>query len=486
MHRTLIALSLATAVAAPAAMAAESADLTIYRSDSSSLFSAASAGSVSAGYALVHETRQLQLQAGQQTVTVDNLPAQLDTEALQLLFPDRDGVDILASRVLLPDQGGPLESHIGEHIEVYGNNGGTLASGTLLAVDNGLLIDNTMVNRSGGVTLVRDYAALQLQSADPSKGIRLVETLTAERGGSATAKLIYPTGGMGWRASYSGVLNDDSGQCTLQLQSLASIANRSGRDWHAATLKLVAGEPNFGNDGSGPQPVMMRSMAMAAPAPEALPEQRSMGAYRSYTVDGAIDLPAGSITQVPLYADKTLKCQHRLVLEHGTSWQPPQPMTNRNFGLRGDDQVSSRLQFNAFENLPAGNLRVVGLFAGQREFLGAARIPDTPENQPVKVTLGTSFVLRGERERTAFSLNEQANTLQEAFRITLSNSGDKAKKVIVREHPRRWHEWTLVSSSQQPSDTSVDTLSFKVTVPAHGHKTLEYAVRYQWLPSDQS
>ena len=75
--------------------------------------------------------------------------------------------------------------------------------------------------------------------------------------------------------------------------------------------------------------------------------------------------------------------------------------------------------------------------------------------------------------------------LDEAFRVELSNAGDSARTVTVREHPNRWQQWTLVSSSSKPSGQSPDTLEFRVEVPARGKATLTYAVRYQWGADQQ-
>jgi hypothetical protein len=55
----------------------------------------------------------------------------------------------------------------------------------------------------------------------------------------------------------------------------------------------------------------------------------------------------------------------------------------------------------------------------------------------------------------------------------------------VHEHPTRWRNWTLVSSSAKPVKQSVDTLEFAVAVPAHGEATLDYAVRYTWTSADE-
>jgi hypothetical protein len=55
----------------------------------------------------------------------------------------------------------------------------------------------------------------------------------------------------------------------------------------------------------------------------------------------------------------------------------------------------------------------------------------------------------------------------------------------VREHPNRWREWTLASSSGKPSRQTTDTLEFRVNVPAHGKAVLDYAVRYHWSADQQ-
>lgn len=479
MSRSLLALAIAAIMTTTSAIAAESTDLSIYRSDNDSLFSAADRGSVAAGYALVHETRQLNLKSGQQVVNLDGLPEQLDTEALDLVFPGRDDIRRLASRLLLSGQAGVLDTHIGENVVVYGDSSQQLASGTLIGTGNGLLIRTG----NGKVTLVRNYAAVSMDHADVRGGARLQETLESGKAGPATAKLDYPTGGIAWRAAYSGLLHDSGAHCRLDLSSDASIANRSGRDWDAATLKLIAGEPNFAKS-SGPQPRMMAMEEDSAAAPKSNPQQSAMGDYRSYTLDGAIDLPNGSITRVPLYASHTLDCQRSRLFEHGTAWSPSRPQLAQDFNRGSNNEVSSHLKFTAFDNLPAGYVRVSGTFDGQRELLGEARVPDTPKGQEVSITLGTAFDLRGERERTSFSLDKAGRTLDEAFRITLSNGGEQKQTVTVREHPNRWRSWTLVSSSSKPSKKSPDTIDFQVDVPAHGKAVLDYALRYHWTPDD--
>ena len=56
--------------------------------------------------------------------------------------------------------------------------------------------------------------------------------------GTKPATLTYPTSGLGWRAAYAALLDDSGNSCKLRLDALASIANRSGRDYAGTTIKL--------------------------------------------------------------------------------------------------------------------------------------------------------------------------------------------------------------------------------------------------------
>jgi hypothetical protein len=463
------------AVAAPA----ERTELTVYRSDDAALFNAGDGGQVDAGYAVAREPRKLELKSGVQDLSLGGLPAYLDTEALALSV-EGDAAKVLSQRLRLgqgPDAA--LGSLIGQPVEVLGSGGQPLASGTLLRASNGLLVSDA----SGRTSLIREYAAVRA-SGSFNTGSSLELRLEAAHAGSARATLSYPTAGLGWRAAYVGTLLPGSG-CKLQFESRASIANRSGRDWSNAQLSLIAGEPQFAKS-SAPRPMMAAASYRAKAESAELPQQSTLADYRSYTLPGAVDLPDGSVSQVPLYATRTIDCERSLVYEHGGGWLPPQPIVNPDFNQGSTNTVTSSLRLRAFDSLPAGYLRVLAADSkGTPQFIGEGRIADTPKGSDATLTLGTAFDLRGTRERTAFKVDKAGRTMEEAFRITLSNAADAARTITVREHPSRWREWTLASSSIKPSQQKPDLLEFRVEVPAGGKATLDYAVRYHWSETEQ-
>jgi hypothetical protein len=477
-HRTALVFACAAALAGTSTVhAADGTELTLYRSDSPALYASNSDGNINDGYAVVREQRALMLTTGTHDVVIGDLPAYLDPEALALGFPG-GGASVVSQRLLLAQgANAALTGLTGQTVDVLGASGQSLASGTLLRAGDGLVVRGG----DGHTTLIHEYAAVRVTGDNVPTGSSLDLRVNATRSGQTAAVLSYPTSGLGWRAAYVATLQAGT-TCRMQFESRASIANRSGRDWHDIKLTLIAGEPNFARE-SAPRPMMMK--AMAAPAAASLPQQSTLADYRSYSLPGEVDLPDASVSQVPLYATRTVDCERTALFESGNSWLPPQPMLNRDFNVESGGAIVSTLKLQAFDSLPAGYLRVLTADKnGTPQFIGEGRINDTPKGSSATITLGTAFDLRAERTRTSFNVDNAGRTLDEAFRINLSNASDSARTVTVREHPNRWRQWTLVSSSSKPTQQTADTLEFRVEVPANGKATLDYAVRYSWTADD--
>jgi hypothetical protein len=480
VHRPALALACIALAGAATARAADTTSLTLYRSDSAALYASNGGGNVDDGYAVVREQRALTLAAGTHDVVIGDLPGFLDPEALALGFPGGDAKVISQRLLLAQGASAALTGLTGHTVDVLGAGGLSLASGTLLRAGDGLLVRDN----NGNTTLVSNYAAVRTSGADFPTGASLSLQVDAARAGQTRAVLSYPTSGLGWRAAYVATLQSGA-TCRMQFESRASIANRSGRDWRDAQLTLIAGEPNMAKE-SAPRPMMAMARGFNAKAASAdMPQQDSVGDYRSYTLPAAVDLPDGSVSQVPLYASRALDCERTALYENGNSYQPQQPILSQDFSQGGGSTIISTLKLKAFDSLPAGYLRVLTADRnGTPQFIGEGRINDTPKGSDATITLGTAFDLRTERTRTSFSADKAGHTMDEAFRIKLSNAGDGARTVTVREHPSRWRQWTLTSSSNKPSQQTPDTLEFRVEVPANGNATLDYAVRYSWTDAD--
>ncbi len=484
MPRLLLCAAITALLAAPAAFAADHAELTIYHADSDALFSGTAQGTLDAGNALVHETRTVDVEAGNHQIRIGGLPAALEPEAVAVGFGSGPAVDVVGQRVVLANatSNGALDTAIGSRVSVQTGEaaaGGGGWNGVLLgASDNGLVIRSD----DGKVHFVHRYSVVTLPN-DITGGSSLLLDVASKSSGRRDAKLTYLASGLGWRAAYKATLAE-GGSCRMQFDLQASIANRSGRDYEGATVKLVAGQPNLGNRGMRMYSLPSVTATAAAAAP--MPTQAPLGDYRSFTLPAAVNLPDGTVTLTPLYRPRELSCQREYLVEDGGRGFPPRPNTN-DYGAQDyrDRAIASNLSFKAPEAMPAGTLRAwTQDSAGAPALLGEGGVADTPKGQRVSVQLGQSFELRASRERTAFHVDAKAHTMSESYRITLTNGGDSLRTVTVREHPDRWREWKLTSSSTKPAKQTPQLLEFDVPVPAHGRAVLDYAVRYTWTAAD--
>lgn len=483
MIKRPLACLLGFLAATPAAFAADGVNLTIYRADGAELFGVQANGPVQDGYAVVHEKRDIALTGGTQDVVLGGFPYFLDTEALSLRFSGKARV---ASQRLTSAAGGnaTLAAMVGKQITVIGSTGQPIATGTLLRAGDGLQLRDG----SGSTVVVRDFAAVSSHGDFPDTGATLTVRVADGSAGNDAAALDYPTQGLGWRASYIGTLAA-GGSCRMSFQARASVANRSGRDWTDAQVKLVAGSPNMEKPvayAAAPAPMMRKAGLVTLDEASVDVRQQTLGDYRTYTLPGAVSLPDGSISQVPLYTTRDVACERESVYElPGTGFQSGQPMVNRAFTLGESQEVTSKLRFDAFDTLPAGYLRVLTVDRdGNAELLGETRMADTPKGEKADVLLGNAIDLRGKNELTTFNVDQAAHHMEEGRRITLSNGGDEVKTVTVIAHPYRWNHWKLASSSAKPTKQTPDTLEFRVEVPANGKATLDYAVSYTWTATD--
>ena len=479
-QRTLASLAVAGVTGLTgisAARAADTTQLTVYRSDNAALYASSGDGGIDDGYAVVREQRALTLAAGTHDLVLGNLPRYLDPEALALEFPGGEARVISQQFLLAQGTSAALSGLIGHSVDVLGSNGQSLANGTLLRAGDGLLVRDGSSGSAGtgNTTLVTRYAAVRSNEGDFSTGASVRLRVDATHASQAQAALSYRTAGLGWRAAYVATLQPGT-LCRMRFQAQASIANRSGRDWRDSRLTLIAGQPNMAKL-SAPLPMM----AMARQSKAALPQQDTLADYRSYTLPAPVDLPDGSVSLMPLYAPRSLECTRTALVDNGNDYQPQQPVINPDDNQNSVGAIISTLQLRAFDSLPAGYLRVLTADQhGTPQFIGEGRIEDTPKGGSATITLGTAFDLRARRTRRSFHVDKAGRTLDEAFRIILSNAGDSARVVTVREHPSRWRQWTLVSSSSKPSEQTPDTLTFRIAVPASGTANLDYAVRYTW------
>lgn len=314
-------------------------------------------------------------------------------------------------------------------------------------------------------------------------GVRLQPAwsgLVRSESGAPAATLAYLTGGLGWQADYTATLSEDAR--SLSLQAMATLSNDTGTTFPAAAVKLVAGEVARVDDApmmaKAARGGMMEYAAAPAAAPMADAAREQIGAFHLYTLDRAVDLPAGRTVQHALLSAQTVPVTTEYRLE-----SPPHVFFNQ---VMGDTpvHVETRLTFTndaasgLGKPLPAGTVRVFApASAGLLQLVGADRIDHLGEGRKGHVTLGRAFDVTAERVQTDFQRLSDRVT-ETAHRITLTNGRDEA--VTVRVAETLPGQWEILEASSPAEKARADQAVWQMEVPAKGEAVLSYRARIQY------
>ena len=98
----------------------------------------------------------------------------------------------------------------------------------------------------------------------------------------------------------------------------------------------------------------------------------------------------------------------------------------------------------------------------------------------MRLYIGDSFDLVGERKRTDFKVANADHWAEESFEIKVRNRKKEPVEIRVVEHLYRWANWELKTKSQDFEKTDAQTIEFKVALKPDEEKTVTYKVRYTW------
>ena len=487
MNRVILAAAISAAFAGSTSTASADGNLIIYSGDFNSV--AQSEGQPGGpGFALVERRVAFTLPAGEDEASLTGLPRALD--ASSVLLKPRGSARVRGQRFdfAIGGQQELLRRTLGQSITVemsVGNERQT-HTGTLIAAGPGL----TLRMPDGRIKILSEYSSFELPRlpggvvGEPT----LIWSLSSPSAGRQEFDLNYATAGLAWRAEYNVNARGQGRDCRLSLDGAAMVVNRSGADFDAVMLTLVAGEPNRVQS-AGPQ--MDRKFAGADRAQvmsaDSAPAPQASGEYQAYKLPTPGSLPQGSVQRLPLVNFvEGVACERRYeTTSEFSDWRPPHPIIDENFAGGGEGQpqpVNATLRFrNAKADglgvpLPAGRVR---MFDGA-DFLGEASLAHTPANQDIALTIGSVFDLTAKRSREDFKLDRDGRTITETVTVLLGNAKPSAVTVRVNEQLARWTDWEIVSSTVPFDKRSAQKVSFDVPVKAEGETRFTYTVRYRW------
>jgi hypothetical protein len=319
--------------------------------------------------------------------------------------------------------------------------------------------------------------------------------LQADKPGALDTEFSYVTGGMTWAASYN-VIAPPKGN-VLDLVGWVTLDNQSGRTFHDARIKLMAGDVNkiqptnvYGVSGgiAGASYRSADAMMMMPPVTE-----RSFDEYHLYSLQRSTTLRDRETKQVEFVRAVGVQSQTVYVYDgfvcdtNYRNWPMESIRQQENFGLTSNPKVWVMQEFkNTKENnlgmaLPKGRVRFYRRDDdGQLEFTGENEIDHTPKDEKIRLYTGNAFDLTGERRRLRFQADYSAKWVDETFEIKVRNHKSAPAELRVVEHLYRWVNWEISKNTDPFKKTDAQSVEFTVQIPPDGEKTITYQVHYSW------
>lgn len=434
--------------------------------------------------ALVQDTRQLNLPSGRSRQEFPNVSGQIQPETVTLGASDVSIVeqnfdyDLLSPAKL-------MEKAVGEEITLVRTNPATGAEererARVLAVNGGVVLqiaNRIEVLRDDGlpVRVIFDKVPENLR-ARPTLSV----TLQADRGGTRPVTLSYLTGGMGWKADYVALFDEQKG--AIDVQGWVTLTNQTGTTFDNADTLLVAGnvarqqqgyfDPGRGIRRPGYPPLPPPSPPGNRPGIET-PDRESLGEFYLYPLKERTTIANQQTKQVSFLDVAGATARRAFVFRNG--WMQTQDQAT---------SASSTLQFSSARNaglgdaLPAGTVRVYMKDArGQAQFVGENQIGHTPMGSDVAIVTGEAFDVKVQpvvekRERVGTS------RWRTTMRYTLTNASPRAVTVDLIQSGL-WGDTRIVEESQKSDRRSADETLWRVAVPANGEAivTATFDTRY--------
>jgi len=460
-------------------------------------------------FAVVRQTFPLQLNAGTNQVSFDDITSFVEPDSVVLRDPSgRVHLGILEQnyRTDVASQQNLLRAYEGKELEFQRADGPTIRGRLIRAggatyggancySGNCGYSSEPIVEVDGkiefGLPGKPIFPAMQNESLlKPS----LSWLLQSDRSAQVDAEIGYITGGLTWEASYN-VIAPESGDL-LDMVGWITLRNQSGHTFENARLQLMAGEVNK------IEPTRERDYAKAAnggndlsyiaAAGGVMATEKPFDEYHLYTLQRPSTLENGETKQVEFVRGSGIPSKRIYVYEGYLlpenlrgNWE--YQFTQPNVGMTSNKQVYIMREFrNSTADhlgipLPKGRLRFYRRDQdGSLQFVGENVISHTPKDETVRVYTGNAFDIVAERTRTDFHVDNGQRFIDESYQIKLRNHKKEPVKVQVVEHMYRCENWTITAKSIGYAKKDSHTVEFTASIPPDGEQVVTYSVHYTW------
>ncbi len=326
---------------------------------------------------LVHETRELLLDKGKQSLVFSDVASSVQTDSVNVIFPK--GVTLYSQQYRFDqiDARKLAQAHLGREVKFYLQTGSDLLfkSGLLLSAD-----PQAVVKTAQDEIFTVPVSAL-IFSDIPKELITkpsLVWNINAPQKSTTALSLDYLIDSISWKSDYILNLSKNS----ADLSGWITINNRSGKAFKETMLSVLAGDINRVK--AVDNRIYMAKAALSESDSAAVVESSREG-YHLYQIPFAVTLANNEKTQIKFLDVKKIPIERKYDVQVGNP-----------FYFQGEIKhpVNQYLQIKSLDNpLPIGTIRSYSKEQERTLLLGESHIEHTPQHEKIKVALGMNFDL---------------------------------------------------------------------------------------------
>jgi hypothetical protein len=451
--RLAIAACLAASLIIPAARSADQAGrtlaVTIYADD----------------LALIQDRRDIDVKGGRQRVEFQDVSAQIRPETVSLKAADIAIVeqnfdfDLLTPAKL-------MEKAVGHQVTIVRVNPATgvetREQAEVLATNGGVVLkigERIEVLRDDGlpVRVIFDKVPDNLR-ARPTLSV----TINGGHSGTRPAALSYLTPGLGWRADYVALYDENDSK--IDVQGWVTLTNSTGTTYENAQTLLVAGTPQLVATQLGGAPVRWRAPARGTiqQAGTESGNREQLGDFYLYPLAERTTIANQQTKQVSFLDVHGVPAEHSY--EYRNGWLAT---SNTPVSAKSVYRFSTSAHAGLGDQLPAGVLRFyMRDKRGDPQFFGESAIEHTPMGSTLSLVTGDAFDVKVQAvvvKRTKIADRDWQTDMS----YELSNAMTHPVSVDLLQ-AGLWGDSRIIAESEKSTRRSADTAEWQVTVPASG------------------
>lgn len=427
-------------------------------------------------FALVHDTRPVNLSAGQDRIQLPGVSKELDPNSVMFDWPSGgEHPDVVSTtyNMGVDSSQALMKRLVGQSVDVVwrGQDGkeSDRVSGRLEEAGQGTVLhtkDGYLIDPSGEVVVPGDRSFPTMPEL----------IAKVQNGSQVSTKLgmSYLTRGLSWSADYVAVLAPDGK--SMKLECWGTVSNQTGTDFPAAKLQLVAGNPNRaitspGALSAGTPNLYLNNVAKSVDAGRAVMNSAppmAIGDLYTYDIKSAADISQGQMNRVRIFhgASVPIVTRYSIAL---SPWMESEQRQSAQVSIAFTNSASSGLGLP----LPAGALRAYDS-GGTESYVGAADIGDTPKDEHLNLTLSEAFDVYAKSRQTAFRrVAKRAAAI--SYETVVHN--EKKTDVDVRVSQQFNGPIKVLDESIPSRSLNLGELQWTVHVKAGDRATLRYTVR---------